>query len=242
MDGFNWFYVILAGGCALSWSVKREQHQTVLKLAALVCPHCGEAFGPGASARSLSDLKERQEEWRRNSYGRRLGRVIWSWTVRCPSCGWISSFDPDAGILHSNAPTRTVRNCDFPARGEYCPGNWDALGEMGQADARWCAVCRRAVFWCDSDEQTMRHAERGERIARDTHFLQSTRPGGADESRAEQEERYLTQEREYDINGALSDLKHTARRCPRCAYPVPEWRKTCRVCGHRVREPKPDAN
>lgn len=49
----------------------------------------------------------------------------------------------------------------------------------------------------------------------------------------EQEEALRLESRERAIDDALKNIS-SPRCCPRCHYPAPNWRKTCRVCGKEI--------
>ena len=131
----------------------------------------------------------------------------------------------------------TVRLCEFKRQ---CPLNWDALTPTAERQTRYCDTCNQSVFLCESDEETISHAEQGHCIARraprtddipgivvgepDSEWLQAHQPT------AQQEEARKWNQRERNINDALNNLKFTANRCSACGYPLPSWWEACRVC------------
>jgi hypothetical protein len=134
----------------------------------------------------------------------------------------------------------TIRLCGLKFK-RQCPLNWDKLRPLGDDASRHCDTCDRPVFLCESDEETMFHAERGDCIARltpatselpnvilgepDVEWLRANKRTPA------QEEAQRLSQREGRIDGALSNLRFAAMRCADCGFPVPSWCKTCRVCG-----------
>ena len=135
---------------------------------------------------------------------------------------------------------RTVRLCGLKFK-RQCPMDWSTLEATDDARARRCATCDREVYLCESDEETMWHAEQGHCIARaipssselpmtvvgepDADWLRAHRPTASQE-----EARELTH-RERSIGAALDNLRFTKRRCIACGYPVATWWASCRVCG-----------
>ena len=220
--------------------MQQEKQEIVREMAALACPHCNSRFGAQAIESAWHDGEERFGQWpgQGPGMGRRFQLDSWEhawWFIECPSCGWRSEFHVGSDLQ----PERTVRNCDFGAQRDACSRDWRALQATAQPDVRWCLSCEREVFFCATDAETIFHAERGARVAREARFCRP--PSKEDAKEDAQEQASQDDERERHIDDALSDLKHTARRCPRCAYPFPEWRKTCRVCGHVELRRKPAA-
>jgi hypothetical protein len=135
---------------------------------------------------------------------------------------------------------RTIRLCGLKFK-RQCPLNWDALKPTAEGRSRYCGTCDRSVFLCESDEETMWHAEQGHCIARpvpkasdvpevvlgepDAEWLRGNQPTG------QQEEARRLSQRERNINGALDNLQFSKKRCAACGYPVPSWWEACRVCG-----------
>ena len=58
-----------------------------------------------------------------------------------------------------------IENCsvEFKFR---CPQRWDALEPTSDPGVRMCAECEREVFFCETDQQAVDHARKGDCIAR----------------------------------------------------------------------------
>ena len=122
----------------------------------------------------------------------------------------------------------TIRLCEFKFK-RQCPLNWEALATTTDRQTRHCDSCDQMVFLCESDAETMIHAELGHCIARrapETGIVL-----GEPDLDWLQEQAQTWRQREHNIDGALSNLKFTANRCSVCGYPLPSWWKACRVCG-----------
>jgi hypothetical protein len=135
---------------------------------------------------------------------------------------------------------RTIRNCtvriDTP-----CPKRWDDLQPTAAAAVRHCAVCARDVFLCSSAEETLEHARAGHCIAREEpHPSELPRmvlglPTVVPVVTNEQERAQAWARRERGINTLLRGrLEAASRPCPDCGYPVPDFRKSCYVCGLEI--------
>jgi hypothetical protein len=58
-----------------------------------------------------------------------------------------------------------IENCwvDFKYR---CPQRWDALEPTSKPGVRTCSECKREVFFCETDQDAVDHARKGDCIAR----------------------------------------------------------------------------
>lgn len=134
----------------------------------------------------------------------------------------------------------TVRLCERIFK-KKCPERWENLVTTEDPSVKHCKSCQREVFLCESDEETMAHAEQGHCIARsapvwselpmlvlgepDAEWLRANQPT------PQQEAAQADFHRELNINSALDNIKLTTRRCTNCGYPMPRWWDDCRVCG-----------
>lgn len=129
----------------------------------------------------------------------------------------------------------TIRNCESTFRFQ-CPKLWSELSPTDAADVRHCAVCNRDVFFCQTDEETIEHAKAGHCIARelpDEKHLPRVylgEPRSVPVPTPEQEEAGRWFVREGAIDDSIKNAD-AGRSCPKCHYPAPIWRSTCRVCG-----------
>ena len=133
---------------------------------------------------------------------------------------------------------RTIRNC-APAFRFQCPKLWNELAPTESAAMRHCPVCDCNVFFCKTDQETIAHAKAGHCIARevpDEKELPSVIVGKPENPpvrtlRQEEAAQWFGRERAIDdsIRNADSD-----RSCPKCNYPAPAWRVTCRICGFKM--------
>jgi len=130
----------------------------------------------------------------------------------------------------------TVRNCPVEFRFQ-CSKLWDDLAVSTDPAIRHCERCGSDVFFCTTDEETIAHARSGHCIAREVPdrselprivLGQLAQPP---EYTAQQQEARRWNSRESAIDDSIRNAIRSARSCPRCAYPAPAWRKTCRVCG-----------
>lgn len=134
----------------------------------------------------------------------------------------------------------TVRRCGGRTSRD-CPRNWSALAMTGQDDVRLCPVCQQSVHRCTSDEETIRRAIADEFVARDephvdempSEILRANRPKPPPLTER-QERAKAWRAKEHGIEQAIRSVDADERRCPRCSYPVPSFRKTCCVCGFEV--------
>lgn len=129
----------------------------------------------------------------------------------------------------------TIRNC--PPQFQFvCPKTWDILAMTDVDDVRHCNDCSRDVYFCVTDEETIVHAKAGHCIARevpDSSELPAIyvgMPKNVPVRTPEQEQaaNWFARERAIDDSIKNSD---SVRSCPRCKFPSPPWRVSCRVCG-----------
>lgn len=132
----------------------------------------------------------------------------------------------------------TIRNC-APEFRFVCPLSWDSLTLTDTDDVRHCDQCSRDVYFCVSDEETISHAKAGHCIAREIPdssqlpvvFL------GMPENVPEPTPEQVGAQEWYGREEAILDSIQNAnsrRSCPRCNFPAPPWRTTCRVCGFEM--------
>ena len=139
-------------------------------------------------------------------------------------------------ILNDMSTERTIRNCAVKFKTK-CPQTWDALESSPSPEARWCSVCQRDVYFCASDEETLKHAEQGHCIAREYPHHSTLpkivigQPEIVEEPTPEQLEAAALSIHERKIDRALRNIGITARRCAGCGYPFPSWQSRCGVCG-----------
>lgn len=137
---------------------------------------------------------------------------------------------------------RTIRNC-LPTFRFQCPKRWEDLSPGETPTVRFCGVCSRQVFFCETDEETIAHAQAGDCIARampiDTgpRRVVIGRPSGLPPTppvTPQQAELGRLMSRERGIDDAIKNAGISSRICPQCGYPAPGWRITCRVCGFEM--------
>lgn len=135
----------------------------------------------------------------------------------------------------------TVRSCPAVRFSYECPKQWSALAETDDPDVRHCSACEEPVYLCRTDEETIARATAGQCVARSEPHpdefppvslvvgrvmvtdrpVEPTAPPEAVEWRA----------RERAIGRSLESEKLADdRRCPSCAFPIPDWRSRCFVC------------
>lgn len=133
---------------------------------------------------------------------------------------------------------RTIRNCRIATKAQ-CPRECEQLKPTGNDNVRSCNACGDDVFWCSSDEETLRHARAGHCIAREQPHPAACSPivigrpefvPPTDEQRAA--DAWIRRER--GIDDALKTLERASVDCVGCGYPMPAWRKTCKVCGRTM--------
>ena len=146
---------------------------------------------------------------------------------------------------HEMKLLRTVRNCR-PNIPVPCPKHWDALSRTADGSVRHCETCDTNVYFCSTDEETLGHARAGHCIAREVPdqselpklvLGRPALPVVISNEQGEARQRYA---RERAIDDILSwDISAYDRACPACAYPVPNFRSSCRVCGAVVGRANP---
>jgi hypothetical protein len=135
---------------------------------------------------------------------------------------------------------RTIRKCSVRMK-FVCPRTWQALLPTAEPDVRHCAHCKQDVYFCRTDEETLRHARAGHCIAREeprSDELPALVLGTPEESpdiTPRQEQALAWHTREDGIASALNNGPLEGDRdCPGCGYPVPGFRKTCYVCAFEL--------
>jgi predicted amidophosphoribosyltransferase len=121
-----------------------------------------------------------------------------------------------------------------------CPRTWDDLAEMGRQNVRHCFECGKDVHFCATDEETLAHARQGHCIAREEPHASELprvvvgRPAGPIVPTEEQRAAQRWRARERGITAVLGERLDASRDCPRCGYPVQDFRTTCHVCSHEL--------
>ena len=144
---------------------------------------------------------------------------------------------PEARLMNA-----TIRNCPSATRRE-CQWFWNRLTPSETPSVRTCGGCDRPVYLCDTDEETSACARAGRVIARETptdeelgsefheiapgHKLPLAWMPGT----PEQEQARHRRSREQRIDDAIGAVRYSSRDCPECHYPIPNYRRTCYVCG-----------
>lgn len=135
---------------------------------------------------------------------------------------------------------RTIRNCAVRLK-VVCPKIWDDLQATGDADVRHCAQCDQDVHYCRTDAETLAHGRAGHCVAREEPDrselpkLVLGRPAVPVEVTEQQAVAQRRSAREHGISRLLNGrLEGTSRECPECAWPVPDFRVRCYVCGAHV--------
>jgi hypothetical protein len=137
---------------------------------------------------------------------------------------------------------RTIRNC-LPMFRFVCPKRWDQLTPGADPIIRHCGHCDRRVHFCKTDEETIAHARAGDCIAREYPDASGQgrvilgKPSHVERATPltlEQEEAARMRQRELGVDDAIKNVDRSARTCPQCKYPAPDWRTTCRVCGFAI--------
>ena len=129
----------------------------------------------------------------------------------------------------------TIRNCP-PVFRLICPLKWGELTVTDEPNVRHCGQCDRSVYFCDNDDDTIRHATAGHCIARempDDSEIRKVYVGqsvGLPPETPRQTEARRLKNHEDAVNDAIENAPHSSRSCPRCHYPARNWRKVCRVC------------
>lgn len=139
---------------------------------------------------------------------------------------------------------RTIRSCAVRMKFK-CPSTWEGLQPTADSDIRHCAQCNRDVYFCRTDEETLRHAREGHCIAREEPHSDEMPllvlgepeevPDITPQQHQRQQQASAWSRREYGINDALLNARYEgARDCPQCGYPVPSFRKSCYVCSFEL--------
>jgi hypothetical protein len=132
----------------------------------------------------------------------------------------------------------TVRNCKSSFRFQ-CPQAWDELAPTASPEIRHCGVCDCDVFFCTTDDETIDHARAGHCIARELPderelpHVYIGQPQGVPLPLPEHEVAQTWFDRERAIDDSVKNAD-AERSCPKCNYPAPPWRETCRVCGYQM--------
>ena len=132
----------------------------------------------------------------------------------------------------------TIRNCKSTFRFQ-CPKLWNELLLTSSAHIHHCTVCERDVFFCKTDEETIEHAKAGHCIARELPdekelpHIYVGQPANPPISTPVQEAALNWFGRERGIDDSIKNA-HADRSCPKCNYPAPHWRASCRVCGFEM--------
>jgi hypothetical protein len=117
--------------------------------------------------------------------------------------------------------------------------NWDELTETDSSEVRHCSNCNSHVYFCGTDEETIKHAKAGHCIAREIPVeweLGRIVLGRPNEPIVDNPQQTIAREwflRERGIDDAIKNAD-SDRLCPQCNYPAPRWRATCRVCGFEM--------
>lgn len=135
---------------------------------------------------------------------------------------------------------RTIRNCTIRPK-PACPKRWDDLAPTDSPSTRHCPKCDHDVHFCATDEETLAHARAGRCVAREEpdgsemRFIVGRAAPLAPEAAEKQSRAIARRRRERGINILLNGrLEAPSRPCPGCAYPVPNFRESCYVCGSVV--------
>ena len=134
----------------------------------------------------------------------------------------------------------TIRNCDAKGFDFVCPQDWYALETTDVESQRYCSHCKQTVYFCVTDDETLSQARAGHCIARELPDSSEIpgiyvgRPKEPIQRNTETQEQALEwTHRERGIDDSLKNID-AGRCCPKCQYPAPDWRKTCRVCGFEM--------
>jgi hypothetical protein len=133
----------------------------------------------------------------------------------------------------------TIRNCETTFRFQ-CPKLWSELSPTASAGIRHCFVCDCDVFFCKTDEETIDHAKAGHCIAarelpdeNELPHVYVGQPVNPPISTVQQEQAAKWFGRERAIDDSIKNAD-AGRSCPKCNYPAPRWRVTCRICGYEM--------
>jgi hypothetical protein len=96
------------------------------------------------------------------------------------------------------------------------------------------------VFYCTTDEETIAHAKAGHCIAREMPdeaempAVYIGQPSNVEPMTQAQTEALQWRRRESGVDDSIMNAETSARACPKCQYPAPDWRLSCRVCGFEM--------
>ena len=113
---------------------------------------------------------------------------------------------------------------------------WDSMALTDEEGVRSCAVCRKDVYYCRSDEEAIEHAKVGHCVAiemvpdEDKPTITIGRPIEPDPITPEQEVALARSHIDLEKMRSLSDLKYADRYCDTCGFPIASFRKYCWVC------------
>ena len=133
---------------------------------------------------------------------------------------------------------QTIRNCERTFR-KVCPRSWDELAATNIPAVRHCPHCERDVYFCTSDEETIDHALAGHCIAREIPTTDELpvvflgMPANPPKVTPEQTKAHEWYARENAIDDSIKNVD-SSRACPKCNFPAPPWRTTCRVCNFEI--------
>jgi len=129
-----------------------------------------------------------------------------------------------------------IQNCQVEFRNR-CSFKWDSLATTADESIRHCSTCERSVFLCTNDKEAIEHARQGDCIAMpmlDGEGLPVVYLGEPQEPQPDPtaEQRSLEAQYHYERTrmDAIRDTKHAEDNCPVCNFPLPKWRKSCRIC------------
>ena len=133
----------------------------------------------------------------------------------------------------------TIRNCPIKIKFE-CPKNWQELISTDEKNIKFCNKCNHNVYYCITDDETIYHAKSGDCIAREIP-MQDELPilfiGKVEEQpeeTIEQKKALKWTHRESGINQVIK-LDNPSKYCSTCGYPTAEYRRTCKVCGMKLK-------
>jgi hypothetical protein len=134
----------------------------------------------------------------------------------------------------------TIRLCRARSR-KGSPCKWEDLSETGGENVRYCGECNRRVYLCHSDQDTVLRALGGECVAREgpdsielpKAYLDEPPKGYSVSSQQATAVEWMHRER--GIADAIERIDSAHQPCPKCGYPVPEFRKSCYVCRYALK-------
>lgn len=133
---------------------------------------------------------------------------------------------------------RTIRNCTIRLKAP-CPRTWEGLTPTSNPRVRHCGECNQDVHFCETDTETLEHARAGHCIAREEPHSSELprlilgRPTVRVEPTEHQQRALEFRRRERGITTLVNSdrIQAATRQCPKCTYPVPDFRNSCYVCG-----------